>query len=257
MDTTATVNYHVAAPFEQAFHIDPNGDEGKLVSPELVPTRVKVRDVRNGVALDFARDGVMFVDSVSAIRDFDASNGWQETYNRELSDLLVRKIGAKESIVFDHTVRIDDPVSTRRPARNVHTDYSPSGAQQRLRDLLGERADDWEAGHFAFVNVWRPVRNPVVTAPLGFVLPQSVVDEDWVNVNVIYPDRVGAILGLVANEAHEWIYFSCMTSDEVALFNIFDNHERPAIAHSALDLLGEGSVETPRVSIESRTLVRY
>ena len=47
-------------------------------------------------------------------------------------------------------------------------------------------------------------------------------------------NTVATVNDQVANDAHDWIYLSCITSDEVALFNIFDNHERPAIAHSAL-----------------------
>lgn len=61
----------------------------------------------------------------------------------------------------------------------------------------------------------------------------------------------------VANAAHEWTYWSCMTLDEVAPFSIFDNRERPVMAYSALDLIEEGAAQPPRVSIESRTLVRY
>lgn len=256
---TATVNYHIASEDEQAFHIDAGGEEGKIISPVLVPTEVTVGDARNGAApIDFARDSVSFVRSTSAIAEFDASNAWQQTYDRELRDLLRREISAQEVVVFDHTVRVDDPASERKPARNVHSDYSPAGAHQRLRDLLGdEKAEEWEAGHFSFVNVWRPVANPINSAPLAFVRPQSVADEDWLTIKLIYPDRLGSIMGLIANDAHEWVYLSKMTPDEVAFFNIYDNRGKPSIAHSALDMVEDNSVNVPRKSIESRTLVRY
>ena len=258
MQANATVNYHITRPEEQAFHIDAGGEKGKIISPVLVPTEITVRDARNGAEVDFARDSVAFVKSVSAVQHFDASNEWQKTFNRELRDLLAQQIGAKETIVFDHTVRIDDPNSTRKPARNVHSDYSPAGAHQRLRDLLGaEKAEVWEAGHFGFINVWRPVENPINSAPLGFVRPQSVVDEDWLTIKLIYPDRIGSIMGLVANDAHEWVYLSKMTPNEVALFNIYDNMGTRPIAHSALDIVEDSSSDVPRKSIESRILVRY
>lgn len=258
MRATATVNYHIVSPEEQAYHIDAGGEDGKIIPPVLVPTEVAVNDVRNGTEVDFARDSVAFVKRVSTIQDFGTSNNWQATYNKELRQLLAQRIGAKETIVFDHTLRIDDAEATRKPARNVHSDYSPAGAHRRLRDLLGSRtADEWEAGHFAFVNVWRPVENPINSAPLGFVRPRSVAEEDWLTIKLIYPDRTGSIMGLVANDNHEWVYLSKMTPSEVALFNIYDNRGKPPVAHSALDLVEENNTEVPRKSIESRTLVKY
>ena len=162
------------------------------------------------------------------------------------------------SVIFDHTVRVDDPNSDRKPARNVHSDYSPEGAQQRLIDILGaEKAEDWSAGHYGFINVWRPVDASINSAPLGFVRPSSVEEEDWVLVDLIYPDRLGHIMGLAANDGHEWVYQSRMTPDEVAYFNIYDNRGHPSIAHSAIDLVEDASVHSIRKSIESRTLVRY
>ena len=105
--------------------------------------------------------------------------------------------------------------------------------------------------------MWRPIGAPINSAPLGFVRPSSVPDEDWILIDLIYPDRMGHIMGLVANDAHEWLYLSKMTPDEVAFFNIYDNRGLPAVGHSALDLVEDKRVHTVRRSIESRTLVRY
>ena len=62
------------------------------------------------------------------MQDFEQDTSvWELTYNQELKTLLAEQIGAKEIIIFDHTVRIDDPNAGRKPARNVHSDYSPFG----------------------------------------------------------------------------------------------------------------------------------
>lgn len=259
MTITAQVNYHVTSDETQAFHIDAGGEKGKLVSPELVATSIAVQDVRTAeLNLNFMSDSVAYFERPSQVKTFDDQRKWQATYDRELVDLLTEKIGAREVIVFDHTVRIDDPHSGRKPARNVHSDYSPEGAQKRLRDLLGEEnAKEWEKGHYAFINVWRPVQNPINSAPLGFVRPRSVQSRDWITLQLIYPDRTGQIMGLVANENHEWVYRSKMTPDEIAVFNIYDNQGLASIAHSALDMTEDSTIQTPRMSIESRTLVRY
>ena len=160
--------------------------------------------------------------------------------------------------MFDHTVRVDDPEAIRKPARNVHSDYSVDGAKQRLTDILGEnKAGEWNEGHFAFINVWRPVEAAINSAPLGFIRPSSTAEEDWILLDLIYPDRTGQIMGLAANPDHEWVYMSKMTPDEVVYFNIYDNQGRPSIAHSALDMVEDPTIRTIRKSIESRTLVRY
>ncbi len=255
----ASVNYHVKKSEPQNFEFDVDRIIGNLVSPELVTTQVKVADVRLAeFEPDFAHDGLAFLKRPSAVQDFESDDSWREVYDAELSELLKSQIGAEEVIVFDHTVRIDAPDAARRPARNVHNDYSRVGAEERLIDLVGEaRAEQFHKAGYGFVNVWRPVGRVITTSPLGFIRPSSVQRDDWMDIGLVYPDRFGQILGVAANDDHEWFYQSAMTPDEIAVFNIYDNQGRPQLAHSALDLPGDANARHPRKSIESRTLVRY
>lgn len=259
MTQTASVNYHVHKANRQAFELDAGGVVGNLISPELAPTQVVVVDNRTATGgVDFANASVGFAHYPTHVSAFEGDGQWQADYDAELAKLLKTEIGAKEVVVFDHTIRKDDPDSKRKPARNVHSDYSEGGAKQRIIDILGEEtAREWSAGHFGFVNVWRPLDAPINSAPLGFILPNSVADQDWILIDLIYPDRRGEILGLAANPDHQWIYQSKMKPDEVAYFNIYDSRGRPSIAHSALDMVEDPNVHTIRRSIESRTLVRY
>ncbi|WP_170545411.1 CmcJ/NvfI family oxidoreductase [Ruegeria arenilitoris] len=258
MQRTGIVNYHVHKPERQAFELDAGGIVGNLISPELAPTKVPLTDMRGSAQpLRFAEDGVEFAFAPSSLTAF-SGDSWAQTYDKEITRLLTGKLAAREVVVFDHTVRVDDPKATRKPARNVHSDYSENGARQRLIDLLGpEAAAEWEQGHYAFVNLWRPVQHAINSAPLGFVRTASIDPDDWVLLDLIYPDRKGQIMGLVGNENHDWLYLSKMTPDEVAVFNIYDNQGLPSVAHSALDMVEDPTVTTPRKSIESRTLVRY
>ncbi|MEM7522423.1 MAG: CmcJ/NvfI family oxidoreductase [Pseudomonadota bacterium] len=258
-EISAFVNYHVRRSERQAFHIDAGGVTGEMIAPELALTEVAVSDLRrDDIAVSFGDDSVAIVPHASRVTRFDDDRTWRETYDLELTELLRREIGAGEVVVFDHTVRVDDPHSDRRPARNVHSDYSRDGAHKRLDDLLDAKtAAEWRTGAFGFVNVWRPVEAPINSAPLGFVRPATVAEEDWITLDLIYPDRVGQIMGLVANPRHEWVFQSKMTPDEVAIFNIFDSAGRPSIAHSALDRTEDPAISVARKSIESRTLVRY
>lgn len=259
MQVPAWVNYHIKSDAPQAFEFDVDGIVGNLVSPELVKTLIQVTDLRGETpSISFDQDGIAFVHQPTSVTDFSISAPWEPIYNEELTDLLKEQIGAKDVIIFDHTVRIDDPDAARRPARNVHNDYNQAGAEQRLIDIVGEdKATDFHAAGYGFVNVWRPIERVIQSSPLGFIRPDSMVADDWMDIGLIYPDRFGQILGVAANPAHEWFYQSQMTPDEVVLFNIYDNTGRPHLAHSALDMEGDDKAPVPRKSIESRTLVRY
>jgi len=255
---TAYVNYHVKSHEPQAFLFDLDGIAGNIISPQLAPTKVQVTDLRDETtSVNFERDGIRFDQHKSTVKQFDTDHNWQATYNEELIALLQVSIGAEEVIIFDHTVRIDDPQADRKPARNVHNDYNEAGAHQRLIDIVGpEKAADFAAGHYGFVNVWRPAETTIKSSPLGFIRPSSIQAEDWMTIQLIYPDRVGQILGVAAGTGHDWFYLSDMTPEDVAIFNIYDNKGAPFLAHSALDMDGAKSA-APRKSIESRTLVRY
>lgn len=259
MQIDASVNYHVKKPTPQAFKFDVGGVIGNLVSPELKRTNVAVADLRgSNWQPEFHRDGIEFINHPSVVREFDAGGGWKVAYDQELMQVLKDRLDAVEVIVFDHTIRIDDPQAPRRPARNVHNDYNEAGAQQRLADLVGEaRAAEFRAAGFGFVNIWRPVENVIKSSPLGFIKPASMLPDDWMDIGLIYPDRLGQILGVADNQSHQWFYRSEMTPDEAIIFNIYDSAGRPHLAHSALDLPGDAHASTPRKSIESRTLIRY
>lgn len=254
-----SVNYHVHSDERQAYVIDAGGVSGEIVSPRHDLRQISLRDIKSKEAdVSFAKDGLCFARVPSQEQEFSSDGNWVTRYDQELQTLLADQIDAQECIVFDHTVREDDPSSPRRPARNVHSDYSPEGARQRLIDILGqEKAAEWSSGHYGFVNVWRPVGQPINSAPLGFVRPNSTKDDDWILIDLVYPDRRGHIVGLVANDAHEWVYASKMGPEELVFFNIFDSDDLPSVAHSAVDLVEDPSVTTIRKSIESRTLVRY
>lgn len=259
MNVKASVNYHVESQKPQAFLFDVDGIDGNLISPELPTTDVDVTDLRdNRSSVAFDVDGISFETFVSHITSFEQSDDWRPIYDQEISTLLQNKIGAKEVLVFDHTVRIDDTDTSRKPARNVHKDYSIKGANQRLIDLLGDKkAAQYQQGGFAFVHVWRPIEQTIVTSPSGSIRPSSMSLKDWLTIELIYPDRKGQILGVTANPKHDWFYQSNMTPDDVIIFNIYDNKGRPHLAHSALDVAGQNKVDVPRKSIETRTLVRY
>lgn len=251
------VNYHTRTSTAEIL-IDAGGIAGNRVDPELNPVVVDLEDVRDAnIDLQFTRDGLTFVRAPSKIESFRDLDAVKEAYDAELGELLAVETGGSEIVVFDHTLRIDDQ-GKRPPARHVHGDYNADSAQQRLVDILGEaRAAAWAAGHFAIINVWRPIENVVEQAPLTFAHPATVAVDDWIDIDIVYPDRRGQITGLVWRPTHRWLYLSRMRPDEAAIFRVYDNGGRAAVAHSAAELLDDAGKSSPRQSIESRTLVRF
>lgn len=260
MHTAVNVNYHVAKQEPQAFHFDADGIIGNLIAPELVTTPVLAEDLRTSdrALPRFDTEGLVFLEAPSAVLEGVEPGTRDDRYGREIEDLLRTRLGAAEVIAFDHTLRVDDAAALRKPARNVHNDYSQSGAEARLIDIVGEeRAAVFHEDGYGFVNVWRPVEHTIRSSPLGFIRSATVAAEDWIDIQLRYPDRIGQILGVLENPAHEWFYLSEMTPDEVVVFNIYDNRGRPQLAHSALDLHQQVDTRYPRKSIETRTVVRY
>ena len=109
MATTGIVHYHVHANERQAFHIDPAGVVGQLVSPELAKTQVQITDLRKAVSqVSFANDGIGIAQH-STRATIGTGNEWQAQYEQEIAEFLSRQVGALQVVVFDHTVREDNP----------------------------------------------------------------------------------------------------------------------------------------------------
>ncbi|MEM6957660.1 MAG: CmcJ/NvfI family oxidoreductase [Myxococcota bacterium] len=255
--TDAIIHYHSPADREPAIYVDAGGVPGRLLFPALEARRVTLRNARlASSAVNFERDGLAFVHSPTAVADL-RDEAQRAAYGHELEALLKAQTQALEVVVFDHTVRTEGE-GERPPARHAHNDYNAVSAAQRLLDVLGEeRAQAWKEGHYGIVNVWRPIGATVERAPLAFVRPESVRHEDWVNVDIVYPDRRGHVTGLLPSTAHEWVFWPRMTPDEVAIFRVADSAGKPPVAHSAVDPSDVAPGAPTRVSLESRVLVRY
>ena len=52
-------------------------------------------------------------------------------------------------------------------AGRVHNDYTAWSAPQRVRDLMGDEAEELLKHRYAEINVWRPIRGPLLRSPLA------------------------------------------------------------------------------------------
>src|SRR3989441_10749751 len=125
--------------------------------------------------------------------------------------LVKAESGAARVLVFDHTLRTaDDELretrKIREVVRRVHNDYTECSAPQRVRDLLPQEADELLRRRFAIVQVWRPIRHPVETFPLGICDAKSLSPKDLVVSERRYPNRVGQTYAITYNPEHRWYW---------------------------------------------------
>ena len=212
------------------------------------------------------QEGFALTHHTTSLETFDDDDEIRRVYYAEMEALLKRETGASRVLVFDHNVRKDDGGSAgdpdvRRPVRRIHNDYTASSGPKRLAELLGEADSSLLAGgDFAVVNVWKPIRGPVETAPLALADAQSVAPQDFVAADLAYAERTGEIYYANWNPLHRWVYFPDMEADEALLIKGYDSREDGRARftlHTAFDDPTAPEHPAPRESIEIRALVFF
>ena len=245
-----------------------SGAEGDLLryrSGNYQPHQTRIRD---GRALRFAleRDGFAFVRHDTRIRDFFDAAELRAVYYPEIERLVKETSGAQRVVIFDHTLRSGDEATRnaqkiREPVMVVHNDYTEWSGPQRVRDLLpSAEAAELLRHRFAVIQVWRPIRARVLSAPLAICDAQSIDFADLIPTERRYPDRVGEIYSLAYNPKQRWYYFPEMARNEALVFKCFDSETGgPArfTAHSAFVDPNTAPDAPPRESIEVRTLAFF
>jgi hypothetical protein len=222
------------------------------------------RPIRERLSLDV--EGFAFIDHATEVADFYNETQVTEIYYPEMERLLARATGAEKVVVFDHTRRAgtlapDMKQGLRDPVRRVHADYTPKSGPQRVRDLLDEdEAQLRLKQRFAIVNVWRPIRGPLVEAPLALCDAQTAAPGDFVETDQIYRDRIGETYNITYSAGQRWFYFPRMRTDEAVLIKSYDSAtdgRARFTAHGAFDDPTMPAGALPRESIEIRALVFY
>lgn len=231
------------------------------------PRTVPIHDARPLLGeLSLDRHGFELKKHESAVTDFYDEDEVRAVYYPEVERLVEEVTGASRVIIFDHTLRADaqdkrEEKGVREPARVVHNDYTADSGPQRVCDLLA--AEDSQAmlkGRFSVVNVWRPIRGPVQTAPIALADAQSVAPEDLIATDLVYPDRVGEIYHAAFSPRHRWFYFPNMQRDEALFIKGYDSMQDGRArftVHTAFADPATPPDALPRESIELRTLAFF
>lgn len=246
------------------------GEPEVYFETEDVPVDIgDMRAIAGSLSVD--REGFEFLKAPTAVADLNDDDAVTGPYYDEIRKLLTDRFGASRVEVFDATRRSDtadganNPDGKRGPAARVHVDYTVDSGPQRVRDILGDEAGDALLAKAAAgdarivqVNVWRPIRGPVVRSPLALADAQSVATEELVATDQVFPDRVGEIYQLAHGPGQHWYYAPEMTTDEVILikgWDSLDDGRARFTPHGAFEHPDTPADAPPRESIEIRTLV--
>jgi len=222
------------------------------------------RDLASGLDVDV--QGFQIVSHHTAVRDF-----WDEAQtlalgHPEVAELVKAVTGASRVVVFDHTLRrretgVSDrsPGQARQPASRVHVDQTVASGPQRVRDLMGEQAEDLLQRRAAIINVWRPIHHEARDWPLAFADARSVARDDLLPSDLIFPHRKGEIYGVAYNPAQQWRFVPDLRVDEAILIKCWDSDAKVAqfTPHTAFEDPTTPEGTPPRESIEFRTIAFF
>ncbi len=226
---------------------------------------VKVLDARAAAdRLSLDREGFVLLRHPTAATNLYDDEEVTSLYYAECERLIREATGAQRVVAFDHIAR-NAALSAKgnqikQPATHVHNDYTAKSAPQRVRDLMGAEAEELLQHRFAEINLWRPIRGPLLRSPLALCDAQSLAEENLVASDLRYPDRVGETYSVTYNPAQRWYYFPKMQADEAVLIRCFDSARSGAArfsAHGAFEDPGSPRDAPPRESIEVRALVFF
>ena len=241
----------------------PSGEPRSNIVPE--PHSVPIHDLRPiGETVSLDREGFALVRQNSEVKDFYDEDEVRSVYYPEAERLIKAATGADRVFVFDHTVRkrvqgaADRDGGLRQPVARVPVDHTEKSGPQRVRDLISDEAEKLLKGRVQIINLWRPIRGPLLDSPLAVCDARTVRPNELVAGDLVYPNRVGETYSVKYNPDHQWFYVPRMTADEILLLKCFDSKTdgRARFApHSAFIDPTTPPDAPPRESIELRTLV--
>jgi hypothetical protein len=267
----AALNYLAATnekPVTYAYQPPPGTPWSTAEADEHATIIHNLRPAASELLLDDV--GFQLLTHRSAVENFWDEDEIRRVYYPESIDLLKRVTGASEVRVFDHTLRRREPGEqdrstkpgvARQPATRVHVDQTAASGVSRLRAEYPDEAEELLRRRFAVVNLWRPIKSPVLDAPLAVCDARSVTPRDLIASDLVYRDRRGEIYNLIYNPGQRWFYAPEMRADEALLLKCYDSRDDGAVArfapHTAFIDPAAPRDAPPRESIELRTFVIF
>ena len=263
----ATINY-VVDTGEKVVNIPSTAGGGKSSHiGEYEEKTVFVTDARAAVAdLSLDREGFELVKFETSVSDFYEPDQITGIYNPEIEALIKRETGAKDVVVFDHTLRAgDDDIRkekmVREPVQRAHNDYTIRSGPVRVQDWFGEEeAIPLLKRRFAIINIWRSIHGAIETMPLAICDARSVAQSDLIAAVRRAKERTGETYRLAHNPAHRWFYFPLMQMDEAMLIKSYESEEDGRARFTPHTAFADPTTPpdaAPRQSIETRVFAFF
>ena len=112
----------------------------------------------------------MLLRQQSAVKSFYDEDEIKSVYYPECEHVMKEATGATRVVAFDHIVRNAAMAALegsciKIPAKRVYNDYTAWSSPKQAHDLMGDEAEELLKHRFAIINLWRPIRGPVVESP--------------------------------------------------------------------------------------------
>jgi hypothetical protein len=221
------------------------------------------REYANDLALE--RSGFVLVEHKTAMKNFFDEQELKSVYYPEIERLIKEQSGASRVVIFDHTLRSGNEGEReekliREPVLSAHNDYTEWSGPQRVREIMGNEAEELLKRRFAIIQVWRAIDKPIQSNPLAVADARSVAPEDLMIAERRYPHRVGQTYRLRYNPHHRWFYFPQMRRDEAIVFTVYDSDKGGRARftpHTSFDDPTSPPNAPPRQSIEMRAFAVF
>jgi hypothetical protein len=265
-DITAELTYTVDTGEKPVNETFGTGNIHRRTTGTVEQRPVRIRDGRPITGeFDFERNGFVFVEHRTAVRDFFDKDSLPAEYYPEVEQLVKQVSGASRVVVFDHTLRSGDGAERearqiREPVLSVHNDYTEWSGPQRVRELVPDEAEQLLKKRFAIIQVWRAIARPIESNPLAIADARSLAPADLIAAERRYPHRVGETYRVAYNPAHRWFYFPRMRRDEALVFKVYDSEKDGRARFTAHTSFVDPTTPPgapPRQSIEARTLAFF
>ncbi len=241
----------------------------------LKPTLMKIQNGRllaKQPSLD--TEGFAFSKQTTEVVDFFDDSEVDIVYTPKIEELIKKLTGGTEVIAFDHTRRSTVPeqrekYNARDPVPAPHSDYSDASAEQRMRDVFGDKIGDRLDRRFAIVNAWRSMTGTIEQWPLAVCDARTINEDLLIDTYRHAPHRAepsfeysrsSSTRHATFDSAHRWFYFPEMQRDEVLLFKNYDTIKDGTARfslHSAFEDPFTPPEPKPRESIETRVFVFF
>ncbi len=257
-DNGKPIEYYFYEP-DQSIELNPPGTD---------PQEVQIRDAwPNAENFSLDREGFLIGDFKNGFDAFDDEDAIKQRFYNDVIDFIKTNTGAKRVEVFDHTMRRRMPddlkvqTESQRPAvQLVHSDYTPNSGPQRVRDHLGDEAEQLLKGRVAFYNLWKPLYETVEELPLAMCDATTSTNDDMLLMKLKYRDRTGEIYVVRHSPEHRWYYFPRMSPDKALILKTYDSEtdgRARFMGHTAFEDPTSPPDALKRQSIEVRTMAFF